>query len=181
MGTKSREAVHGKTRSRDARKKENSATRVSTLIRLRQRQTRRSPHGVGRNQQRRPTGPQFCSQPPYGPRCQPGPQPPAICVTWNGCGNGRGNAGTAPASKETNASINPAATAKNSRGWKNSLDLTATGATLVSPARQIKASNQTHKGPAAQSWTESLAFASSPPCGSATAVSALPPRLRLDR
>jgi hypothetical protein len=50
-----------------------------------------------------------------------------------------------------------------------------------SPARQIKASNQINNGSVAQSWTGSSAFASSPPCGPATPVSALPPRLRRGR
>ena len=65
--------------------------------------------------------------------------------------------------------------------WKNYLDLTASGATIVSAARQLKANNQTNNGPVAQSWTGSLAFACSPPCGPATPVSALPPRLRRGR
>jgi hypothetical protein len=66
------------------------------------------------------------------------------------------------------------------RGWKKSLGLTASRA-IVSPARQIKAINQTNDGPVAQSWTGSSAFASPPPCGPATPVSALPPRLRRGR
>jgi hypothetical protein len=49
------------------------------------------------------------------------------------------------------------------------------------PARQIKASDQINDGSETQSWTGSSAFASSPPCGPATPVSALPPRLRRGR
>lgn len=79
------------------RQKKTPRSGVFTVLADHQRQTRRGPHGVGRNQQRRAIGPQFRRQPPQGPRCQPSPQPPATSVTSDGCSNLKGEAGTASA------------------------------------------------------------------------------------
>lgn len=156
-------------RSRIGRIKENPATRVF----------RRGPQGRRPEPAAAAGGPQGLRPPPLTTAMPAGPQPPAIRVTCDGCRNG-GNAGTVPASKETTANAQPAARQITPRGWKNSLGSTASGA-IVSPARQIEASDQINDGSETQSWTGSSAFASSPPCGPATPVSALPPRLRRGR
>jgi len=93
-----------KPRSRIGRIKENPATRVF----------RRGRQGVDRNQRR---------QSRLGPSSSGGHKDrdailvrsrPRFRVTCNGCRNGRGYASTAPASKETTANGQPAATANNS-------------------------------------------------------------------
>jgi hypothetical protein len=122
--------------------KENPAVRgFSNFSAIYQRQTRRGPQGVGRNQQRRPHGPQFRRQPPQGPRCQPGPQPPATCVMNDCCSNGIIDAGYAPASKKISATMQPAAMAD---GFKNMEKLPRFGRThtnIIRVAAQIMTRN----------------------------------------
>jgi hypothetical protein len=63
-------------------------------------------------------------------------------VTSDGCFNGKSEAGTAPASKETTANVQPAATANNFASMeKLPLDLTASEETIVFPANQGKQPN----------------------------------------
>ena len=97
----------------------------SDFSRVYQRQIRRGPQGVGRNQQRRPHAPQLRRQPPQGPRCQPSPQPPATCVINDCCSNGKSEAGNAPASKEISATIQPAAIADGFKNMEESPRFTA--------------------------------------------------------
>ena len=144
-------------------------------------QKRRGPQGVGRKKQRR-HAPQLRRQPPHGPRCHPSPHPPATCVMNDCCGvGGKSDAGTAPASKETRATIQLAAMVDVFKNVKNHLNETAPRANIIRPPTQIKAVNRLRRQFAAQSCTGSLADRSAPPCGSSSPISALPRRLRRGR
>jgi hypothetical protein len=116
--------------SRIGRTKEYPATRVSSFIRLHQRQTRRGPWGVDRE----PAA--TADEPPVPPAAAIGTALPA----WPAAARDlwlpqwKGNAETAPASKETTANVQLAATANNLRAWKNHLDVAPSGATIICPA-----------------------------------------------
>ncbi len=110
----------------------------SDFSRVYQRQIRRGPQGVGRNQQRRPHAPQLRRQPPQGPRCQPSPQPPATCVINDCCSNGKSEAGNAPASKEISATIQPAAIADGFKNMEKSPRFDRNQTNIIRLAVQIK-------------------------------------------
>jgi len=95
--------------------------------------------------------------------------------------NGISEAGTAPASNETAAAIKPAAKADAFKIMEDSPRFGRIWRNYHLSRKQIKARNPVSGMPAAQSWTGSLAFATSPPCGPVAPVSALPLRLRLGR
>jgi hypothetical protein len=147
-----------------------------------QRQTRRGPQGVGRNQQRRPQGPQLRRQPPQGPRCQPGPQPPAISMTSDGCFNREGEAGTAPASaKDISATGQPAAMADAFKNMGESPRFGRIRCNYHLCCKQIKVRNPMRRRLAPQSWIDSLVLPSSPSCAPSTPISTFPRRLRRGR
>lgn len=140
------------------------------------------PQGVGLNQQRRPQGPQLRRQPPQGPRCQPGPQPPAISMTSDDCFNREGEARTAPASsKDISVTGQPAAMADAFKNMGESPRFGRIRRNYHLCCKQIKVRNPMRRRLAPQSWIDSLVLPSSPSCAPSTPISTFPRRLRRGR